>query len=371
MASMYRGQMICTGGKSADLKESMHTSRTGIMLHLPSGVLHSIFRHVNQQRKFEVMLTCQSMNRVIRDPLLWDTLSVYEMNSHAVDFVKDVRPTILKLESTLPEDVIWLLQESAVPSLVATLVHMSIKLGNVHCVAFKFMDALTKYWALESLRIVCQSVRMASTLVFNTETMFPKLRRLVIIDRGMERRNLSVHFEAIAGSGMPLEHVTLIVHCSDLVSQSNASCWVSSLKSLTYWAQHDALDDFALRDFCLDMLNVEIRFDTNTLNLFRQISKSRIEHLEISAYDNVYIGRPLQAEHVFIQLWSPGFLADVDFVSVAAPSRLKSLGFQGGAQNSVTFYNVPNLLEFASFAQTKHLDCSGLNVHLEPPVQQV
>ena len=333
------------------------------MLHLPTAVVHLIFRHVNQERRFAVMLTCRSMYTILRDPMIWDTLTVYEMNSHAVEFVKDVCPSKLNLESSSPTDVIWLLQQCQF--LASKLIHLGIALGHVHCVPIKLADVLAKYWALVSLRIVCHSLRIPSSLVFNAQTMLPYLQKLVVIDRGIER-NLSVRFEATPVCGMPLEHVSLVVYCSDIVSKQNAAAWARTLHSLTYRAENDPMDDFVVHDFSLQILDIEIRFNTNTLHVFRQLSKCHIKHLEITTYDNLYIGRPLQAEHVFIQLCSPGFLADVDFLSMTAPSRLKSLGFQGGAQSTVTFYNVPNITAFASFVHNKHVVCEGMTVHVEP-----
>jgi hypothetical protein len=294
---------------------------------LPRELLHRIMLAADQGSRMNCMRSCWALHRAAKEPGVWDSITLYDVDATAVDFVRDNRCSRVLLAGAQPDDVSWFLHRLADVA-HEQLQHLDIELGAVERLPQDLLSAVGRHPRLRSLRLVVKECARPAELCFAWQeaAALGELERLTVAELD-EDKNVSLWFDDTQAHFRSLREVHLEVACSDIAT---GLPHLPALRSLVYRSDPDGDEDYgdlSMAGADLDRLEIDVSDFTDYPTLWDQLRRARVRSLVLNVHDHTditHVGPALES----LELRMAGELSRVhiDFPTFSARHpRLKRL----------------------------------------------
>lgn len=267
-------------------------------------ISHEVLRHVcrrlGQRTKVSLCIASQVARGVVTQPALWDHVTVYCLNDHALNFCATVQPRRLSIHWPDGKGV-----EDFLEGLVRMKSHACLEVLSVDGVTHAprrthLMATMCQFPELQSVALQMDAAEEGCLAFPPGSPGLKKLRSLHIIDKS---RHVEVYFN---GVWLPrLVSLHLEVGTSDILASPAST---ASVTHLTYHSSKESYEDACLDCHSMVHLAVTVWSADDAHALLCAISRARrIDRLSLTCHAPVCINQALPISSLHIRLRDPAF----------------------------------------------------------------
>lgn len=237
---------------------------------LSAEVLRKVAARVGQATRVACCLASRRAFAALQTPRLWQHVSVYELDDHALAFMQQMDTRDVYVEVPLVTDVGVL--ERFIAGLPPRTRQLSLWVKDA-CVtkAHSIMSCICDLNELEILVVQFSVLRQPMCLAFPSDADLPNLRTVHMTEHGQER-HMEVYFDGVR---LPaLKDVILEVRTSDVMATLRR---FPRLSSVCYFGTKETYEDARLEGVRLDGLSLNV-LNTTAMG-FLQSAVARADHV--------------------------------------------------------------------------------------------
>lgn len=261
-------------------------------------VLRLVGRQLSQRGKVALCIASRVARAVLSEPPLWDHVTVYCLDAHALRFVAAVQPRRLSISWPDGKGIEDFLDGLARTGAPACLEELDVKGITYVPRRTHLMETVCQFSELRSVTLDMDATD-EGCLAFPPDS--PGLKKLRSLRIGDASRRVEVYF---CGVGLPqLRTLSMEVGSSDILASPAST---ASVTHLTYHPSKESYEDACLECHCLVHLAVTVWSARDAHALLCAIAKARrVDSLSLTCHAPVCIDQTLPISALHIRLREP------------------------------------------------------------------